>query len=159
MQSGVTKAFKENHCASPHLRHILLNFRFRIASELVGALHRHVTKTKQIPTRWQCDWVRALCKACKLYGWVAVSPWKFHHLQLGFITFHPQNLEKRDLVLHKIRELFRRFFYKHVNGHRRDACHGTRYNADRCAWVRNRALDMGMRRTAVRAISCPWYLH
>lgn len=102
--------------------------------------YRHVTKTKQVPTHWQCDWVRALCKACKLYGWVAVSPWKFHHLQLGFITFHPQNLEKRDLVLHKLRESFRRFhFYKHVNGRRRDACHGTRYTADRCAWVRNRA--------------------
>ena len=70
-------------------------------------------------------------------GWrchLGVSPFavRFHH-------FSPPEFGKKDLVLHKLRELFRRFFYKHVNGHRRDACHGTRYDADRCAWVRNRA--------------------
>lgn len=109
-------------------------------SELVGALHRHVAKNRKVPDHWQCDWVRALCKACRLYGWFAVSPWKFHHVQLGSISFNPQNIQKRDLVLHKLRESFRRYhFYKHVNGSRRDACQGSQYNADRCAWARKMA--------------------
>lgn len=144
VQNAVTKALQESNCSSVHLRHILrghnLNFRFRIVSELVGALHRHVAKNRKVPDHWQCDWVRALCKACRLYGWFAVSPWKFHHVQLGSISFNPQNIQKRDLVLHKLRESFRRYhFYKHVNGSRRDACQGSQYNADRCAWARKMA--------------------
>ncbi len=71
VQNAVAKALRENNCASVHLRHILqghnLNFRFRIASELVGALHRHVTKNRKVPDHWQCDWVQALCKACKIW--------------------------------------------------------------------------------------------